>query len=45
MEHIMLVIKNAVMPMMMDVVVTVATEMTEANKGALIDELFSKMEH
>lgn len=30
------------MPMMMDAIVTVGTEMSEANRGSIIEEFFSK---
>lgn len=44
MENIMLVIEEHVMPMMMDAVVRVATEMTEANRSSVIEDMFSKVE-
>lgn len=44
MDNIMLVIEETVMPMMMVAVVTVATEMTEANRGSVVEDMCSKVE-
>lgn len=42
MDNIMLVIEETVMPMMMDAILTVGTEMSQANRGSIIEEFFSK---
>lgn len=44
MDNIMLVIQEAVIQMMMDAVVRVAAEMTEANRSSIIEDMFSKVE-
>lgn len=44
MDNIILVIEDTDMPMMMDAVVRIATEIAEANISSAIEDMFSKVE-